>query len=76
MKTLNKVKPGEAVSIVRLDSEGAIRRRLLDLGLTPNTRVMVRKTAPLGDPIELSLRGYELTIRAEDAQKVIVDGIT
>jgi len=58
-----------------LDSEGAIRRRLLDLGITPKTQVMVRKVAPLGDPIELYLRGYELTIRAEDAQKIIVDGI-
>jgi len=71
--TLDKIKPGETVSIVRLDSEGAIRRRLLDLGLTPKTRVMVRKVAPLGDPIELFLRGYELTIRAEDARKIFVN---
>jgi len=72
LKTLDTIKPGETVSIVRLDSEGGIRRRLLDLGLTPKTRVLVRKVAPLGDPIELYLRGYELTIRAEDAQKIIV----
>jgi len=73
MKTLDRIKPGETVTIARLDSEGAIRRRLLDLGLTPKTRVMVRKVAPLGDPIELYLRGYELTIRAEDARKIIVN---
>ena len=72
MKTLDKIKPGETAFIVRLESEGAIRRRLLDLGLTPKTRVMVRKVAPLGDPMELYLRGYELTIRAEDARKIIV----
>jgi len=72
LNTLDKVKPGETVYIERLDSEGAIRRRLLDLGLTPKTKVMVRKVAPMGDPIELNLRGYELTIRAEDARKVIV----
>ena len=73
MKTLDKIKPGETVFIVRLDSEGAIRRRLLDLGLTPKTRVLVRKVAPLGDPIEIYLRGYELTIRADDARKIIVN---
>jgi len=73
LKTLDKIKPGQTVYIVRLDSEGAIRRRLLDLGLTPGTGVMVRKVAPLGDPLELYLRGYELTIRAEDARKIIVN---
>jgi Fe2+ transport system protein FeoA len=73
LNTLDQIKPGETVFIERLDSEGAIRRRLLDLGLTPKTRVMVRKVAPLGDPIELYLRGYELTIRAEDARKIIVN---
>lgn len=73
MTTLDKIKPGETVHIARLDSEGAIRRRLLDLGLTPKTKVMVRKVAPLGDPIQLYLRGYELTIRAEDAQKILVN---
>ena len=73
MKTLDMIKPGETVYIERLDSEGAIRRRLLDLGLTPKTKVMVRKVAPLGDPIELYLRGYVLTIRAEDAKKIKVN---
>ena len=72
MTTLDKIKPGKTVRILRLDSEGAIRRRLLDLGLTPKTGVLVRKAAPLGDPIELYLRGYELTIRAEDARFIIV----
>ena len=73
MTSLDKIKPGETVFIERLDSEGAMRRRLLDLGLTPKTKVMVRKVAPLGDPIELFLRGYELTIRSEDAGKIIVN---
>ena len=73
MNTLDKIKPGETVRIERLNSEGAIRRRLLDLGLTPKTRILVRKVAPLGDPMELYLRGYELTIRAEDARKIIVN---
>ncbi|MDR2648316.1 MAG: ferrous iron transport protein A [Clostridiales bacterium] len=72
MNTLDQIKPGETVVIERLESEGAVRRRLLDLGLTPKTRVMVRKAAPLGDPIELYLRGYELTIRSQDARRIIV----
>jgi len=74
LKTLDTVKPGETVFVARVDSEGAIRRRLLDLGLTPGTKALVRKVAPMGDPIELYLRGYELTIRAEDARKIIVNG--
>jgi Fe2+ transport system protein FeoA len=72
MTTLDKIKPGSAGTIVRVRSDGAIRRRLLDLGLTPKTRVIVRKIAPMGDPIELSLRGYELTIRLDEAQKILV----
>ena len=75
MKTLDKIKPGETVYIMRLESEGAIRRRLLDLGLTPKTKVLVRKVAPLGDPIELYLRSYELTIRAEDARRIIINEV-
>ncbi len=68
--TLNKLSPGAYGKIVAVGGEGALRRRLLDMGLTPRTRVMVRKVAPMGDPIELHLRGYELTIRLEDAQKI------
>lgn len=72
MTTLDKIKCGKTVIISRVDSAGAIRRRLLDLGLTPQTKVMVRKIAPMGDPIEIYLRGYELTIRLEDAEKIVV----
>ena len=68
--TLNKLGPGAYGRIVAVGGEGALRRRLLDMGLTPRTRVMVRKVAPMGDPIELHLRGYELTIRLDDAQKI------
>ena len=71
--TLDQLKVGGQGTITSVGGEGALRRRLLDMGLTPRTRVMVRKIAPMGDPIELNLRGYELTIRLEDAQKI---GIT
>jgi ferrous iron transport protein A len=68
--TLNNVKPGMSGIIQSVGGEGALRRRLLDMGLTPNTKVLVRKVAPMGDPIELFLRSYVLTIRREDAAKI------
>lgn len=68
--TLDKLKTGNKGMIKSIGGEGALRRRLLDMGLTPNTIVMVRKVAPLGDPIELHLRNYELTIRQDDARKI------
>ena len=68
--TLDQLKVGGSAVITRVGGSGALRRRLLDMGLTPKTRVMVRKVAPMGDPIELHLRGYELTLRAEDARKI------
>ena len=68
--TLDELKVGHYANILTVGGEGALRRRLLDMGLTPRTRVMVRKVAPMGDPIELNLRGYELTIRLEDARKI------
>lgn len=70
--TLDKLKTGSTGIIKSIGGEGALRRRLLDMGLTPNTTVMVRKVAPLGDPIELHLRSYELTIRQADARKIEV----
>lgn len=70
--TLNQLEVGKSAVIKTVGGEGALRRRLLDMGLTPKTKVSVRKVAPLGDPIELSLRGYELTIRLEDARKIEV----
>lgn len=70
--TLDQLKTGSKGIIKSVGGEGALRRRLLDMGLTPNTTVMVRKVAPLGDPIELNLRSYELTIRQDDAKKIEV----
>lgn len=70
--TLAQIKPGHGGIITQIGGEGALRRHLLDMGLTPNTRIQVRKVAPMGDPIELSLRGYVLTLRAEDAEKITV----
>ncbi|MDR1539680.1 MAG: ferrous iron transport protein A [Clostridiales bacterium] len=71
--TLDMIKCGKTAVVKSLSSKGAIRRRLLDLGITPKTEVMVRKVAPLGDPIEIYLRGYELAIRLEDAKTIVVD---
>jgi len=68
--TLDQVKPGFGGVISAIGGEGALRRRLLDMGLTPKTRVMVRKVAPMGDPIEIFLRSYVLTIRKEEAAKI------
>lgn len=71
--TLNELKAGQWGTITAVGGEGVLRRRLLDMGLTPKTRVMVRKVAPMGDPIEIRLRGYELTIRREEASKIQVE---
>ena len=72
MKTLKEVKIGESVTIKRLHGEGALKRRIMDMGLTKGVEVYVRKVAPLGDPIELNIRGYELSIRKADAEMVEV----
>lgn len=72
MKTLKSVKPGQSATIVKLHGEGAIKRRIMDMGMTRGTLVYVRKVAPLGDPIELSVRGYELSIRKDDAENIEV----
>lgn len=68
--TLDKLPIGKSAIITAVGGEGPLRCRLLDMGIIPHTKVMIRKTAPMGDPIELHLRGYELTIRLEDAQKI------
>jgi Fe2+ transport system protein FeoA len=70
--TLEELKIGQKAKIIAVNGQGALRRRLLDMGLTPHTEVMVRKVAPMGDPIEIHLRGYELTIRKEDAKEIEV----
>ena len=73
MKTLKSVKIGETVKVVRLHGEGAVKRRIMDMGLTRSTEVTVRKVAPLGDPIEMTVRGYELSLRKADAEMVEVE---
>lgn len=72
MKTLKDVKVGQRVTVVKLHGEGAVKRRIMDMGLTKGVEVHVRKLAPLGDPMELTLRGYELTLRKADAQMIEV----
>ena len=72
MKTLRDVKVGERAKIVRLHGEGALKRRVMDMGLTKGTEMYVRKVAPLGDPMELTVRGYELSVRRADAELIEV----
>ncbi|MBR3750424.1 MAG: ferrous iron transport protein A [Clostridia bacterium] len=71
--TLDKVLIGKTVTVIKLYGDGAIRRRIMDMGITKGTKVTVRKYAPLGDPIELTVRGYELSLRKEDAAKIEVE---
>ena len=71
--TLDKLPLGKAAVITKVGGEGALRCRLLDMGIIPKTKVMIRKVAPMGDPIELQIRGYELTIRIDDAKKIEVE---
>lgn len=72
MKTLKESKIGDTVRVVKLHGEGAVKRRIMDMGLTKGVEVQVRKVAPLGDPIEVTVRGYELSIRKADAEMIEV----
>ena len=72
MNTLRDVKVGDTVKVVKLHGEGAIKRRIMDMGITKGTEIYVRKVAPLGDPVELTIRGYELSVRKADAEMVEV----
>lgn len=72
MKTLKDVKVGEYATVARLHGEGPIKRRIMDMGITKGTEIYVRKVAPLGDPMELNVRGYELSVRKSDAQMIEV----
>ncbi len=72
MKTLKDVAVGQKATVVKLHGEGATRRRILDMGLTRGVEILVRKVAPLGDPMELSVRGYELSVRKADAELIEV----
>ena len=73
MKTLKEVQIGQTVRIVKLHGEGAVKRRIMDMGLTKGVEVYVRKVAPLGDPIEVTVRGYELSLRKADAEMIEVE---
>ena len=70
MKTLKQAKVGDTVTVVKLHGEGAVKRRIMDMGITKGVPVFVRKVAPLGDPIEVNVRGYELSIRKADAEMI------
>ena len=73
MKTLSQIKVGETARVVRLHGEGAIKRRIMDMGITKGVEVYVRKVAPLGDPFEVNVRGYELSLRKADAEMIEVE---
>lgn len=71
-KTLKQAKIGEKVIVVKLTGEGAVKRRIMDMGITKGTEIFVRKVAPLGDPVEVTVRGYELSLRKADAEMIAV----
>lgn len=73
MKTLRQAKVGDTVTVVKLHGEGAVKRRIMDMGITRGIAVQVRKVAPLGDPVEVTVRGYELSIRKSDADLIEVE---
>ena len=73
MKTLREVKIGESAKVVKLHGKGAVKRRIMDMGITRGVELSVRKVAPLGDPIEITVRGYELSIRKADAEMIEVE---
>ncbi len=73
MKTLRQVKIGDTVKVVKLHGEGAVKRRIMDMGITKGVSVYVRKVAPLGDPVEVTVRGYELSLRKADADMIEVE---
>ncbi|MCI7726946.1 MAG: FeoA domain-containing protein [Clostridiales bacterium] len=70
MRTLKDAKIGQSVVVLKLHGEGAVRRRIMDMGITKNVEVFIRKAAPLGDPIEVNVRGYELSLRKADAEMI------
>jgi len=73
IKTLKDLKPGQSGVVTNIRSRGPIKRRLIDMGVTPGAEVYIRKTAPLGDPIEIQIRGYELSLRKEEAKDILVE---
>ncbi|MBP5453318.1 MAG: ferrous iron transport protein A [Lachnospiraceae bacterium] len=73
MRTLKEVKIGETVKVSKINGEGPIKRRIMDMGVTKGIEIYVRKVAPLGDPVEVTIRGYELSLRKEDAEMIVVE---
>jgi len=73
VRTLREVKVGETVKVTKLNGEGAVKRRIMDMGITKGVEIYVRKVAPLGDPVEVTVRGYELSLRKADAEMVVVE---
>ncbi len=73
MRTLRNAKPGDTVRVARINGEGAIKRRIMDMGVTKGVEIYVRKVAPLGDPVEVTVRGYELSVRKADAEMIEVE---
>ena len=73
MRTLRNVKCGETVSVIKLHGEGAVKRRIMDMGITKGVEIFIRKVAPLGDPVEVTVRGYELSLRKDDASMIEVE---
>ena len=73
MKTLKQCAVGSTVKVVKLHGEGAVKRRIMDMGITKNAEIFIRKVAPLGDPIEITIRGYELSLRKDDADMIEVE---
>ncbi len=73
MKTLRDAKIGQTVKVVKLHGEGAVKRRIMDMGVTKGVEIFIRKVAPLGDPVEVNLRGYELSIRKADAEMIEIE---
>lgn len=73
MNTLKDVKPGQTVIVTKIQGEGAVKRRIMDMGVTKGSSIFLRKIAPLGDPIEITIRGYELSIRKADAERILVE---
>ena len=73
MRTLRQVRKGESVKVVKLHGEGAVKRRIMDMGITKGVDILLRKVAPLGDPIELTVRGYELSLRKADADMIEIE---
>lgn len=73
MKTLKQAKVGETVKVVKLKGQGAVKRRIMDMGITKGVEIFIRKVAPLGDPVEVTVRGYELSLRKDDASMIEVE---